>query len=107
MHRLGLTDLNRLERELIEFSKESHIALVLPCHINEVGTDALRLILSELHNVTYLKEIIVGIDGATLEQWQTARKTFSQLPACWSVTGRTVFISMIVAGTAAFQIWLR
>lgn len=80
LHRLGQTDLNRLERELNEFSKTSHIALVLPCHINEVGTDALRLILSELHNVTYLNEIIVGIDGATPEQWQTARKTFSQLP---------------------------
>lgn len=80
LHRLGLTDLNRLERDLNEFSKESHIALVLPCHINEVGTDALRLILSELHNVTYLREIIVGIDGANLEQWQVARKTFSQLP---------------------------
>lgn len=80
LHRLGLTDLDRLERELNEFSNQSHIALVLPCHINEIGTDALQSILSELRNVTYLREIIVGIDGANLEQWRTARRTFGQLP---------------------------
>jgi glucosyl-3-phosphoglycerate synthase len=80
LHRLGPTDLNRLERELNEFSSHSRIALVLPCHIDEVGTPALQLILSELHNVTYLSEIVVGIDGANLEQWQAARKAFAQLP---------------------------
>jgi glucosyl-3-phosphoglycerate synthase len=80
LHRLGHIDLNRLERELYEFRSSSRIALVLPCHINEVGTDALRLILSELHHVTYLHEIVVGIDGANLEQWQAAVRAFSQLP---------------------------
>lgn len=80
LHRLGQTDLNRLERELNDFSAHSRIALVLPCHVSEVGTPALQLILSELHNVTYLNEIIVGIDGASPEQWQAARKAFAQLP---------------------------
>ena len=80
LHRLGPTDLERLERELNEFSKESHIALVLPCHIHEVGTEALELLLSELQNVTYLREIVVGIDGAGPEQWQAARETFGRLP---------------------------
>lgn len=45
LHRLGNADLNRLERELTEFSSQSRIALVLPYHISEIGTDALRLIL--------------------------------------------------------------
>ena len=80
LHRLGPTDLGRLERELNEFSKESRIALVLPCHINEVGTEALELLLSELRNVTYLREIIVGIDGACPDRWQAARDTFGRLP---------------------------
>jgi len=80
LHRLGPTDLPRLERELNEFSKATQIALVLPCHINEVGTDALRSILSELRNVTYLSEIVVGIDGADPGQWRVARETFGALP---------------------------
>lgn len=80
LHRLGPTDLDRLERELNEFSKLSRIALVLPCLINEVGTPALDLLISELSNVTYLSEIVVGIDGADHKQWQEARKAFAQLP---------------------------
>ena len=65
LHRLGPTDLPRLERELQEFAKETPIALVLPCHINELGTKALKLIVRELRSVPYLKQIVVGIDGAT------------------------------------------
>jgi glucosyl-3-phosphoglycerate synthase len=40
LHRLGPTDLPRLERELQEFAKETPIALVLPCHVREVGTSS-------------------------------------------------------------------
>ena len=64
LHRLGPTDVPRLERDLREFAKETPIALVLPCHIREVGTRALRGIARELARVSYLKQIIVGIDGA-------------------------------------------
>src|SRR5512139_3001150 len=81
LHRLGPTDLPRLERELQEFAKETPIALVLPCHINEVGTKALRGIARELARVRYLKQIIVGIDGARgVRQWHKARHFFGQLP---------------------------
>jgi hypothetical protein len=37
LHRLGRTDLPRLERELTQFTAETPIALVLPCHIRELG----------------------------------------------------------------------
>jgi glucosyl-3-phosphoglycerate synthase len=80
LHRLGLTDLPRLERELCEFSQETPIALVLPCHIREVGTTALRLIARELKNAPYLKQIVVGIDGANKRGWKKARHFFDQLP---------------------------
>ncbi|MDD3179282.1 MAG: hypothetical protein PHQ04_02905 [Opitutaceae bacterium] len=81
LHRLGRTDLPRLERELIQFSQETPIALVLPCHVREIGTKALRGIIRELKSVPYLKQIIVGIDGATrLRDWQKARRCFRQLP---------------------------
>lgn len=80
LHRLGPPNLARLEREITEFSRETPIALVLPCHIREVGTRALRLIARELKNVGYLKQIVVGIDGANLRGWKKARRFFNQLP---------------------------
>ncbi len=81
IHRLGPTDLPRLERELTEFGQETPIALVLPCHIREVGTTALKGIVRELKHVPYLQQIVVGIDGAPgLRQWHKARRFFEQLP---------------------------
>ena len=81
IHRLGRPDVPRMERELVEFAKETPIALVLPCHIRELGTRALRGIARELRNVPYLKQIIVGIDGArSLRDWKRARTFFRQLP---------------------------
>jgi glucosyl-3-phosphoglycerate synthase len=65
---------------LREFAKETPIALVLPCHVREVGTKALKLIARELRNVPYLKQIIVGIDGANARGWKKARHFFAQLP---------------------------
>lgn len=80
LHRLGSTDLARLERDLQDYSKETPIALVLPCHIREVGTKALKLIARELKSVPYLTQIVVGIDGANARGWKKARHFFAQLP---------------------------
>lgn len=81
LHRLGKPDVPRLERDLETFAEETPIALVLPCHIRELGTSALSLIARELKGVRYLKQIVVGIDGATkARDFQRARKFFSRLP---------------------------
>jgi glucosyl-3-phosphoglycerate synthase len=81
LHRLGTPDVARLERELLEFASETPIALVLPCHIRELGSRALRVILRELRQVRYIRQIVVGIDGATrLKEWRRARNLFRGLP---------------------------
>lgn len=81
LHRLGKPDVPRLERDLEAFAEETPIALVLPCHIRELGTSALSLIARELKAVRYLKQIVVGIDGATkARDFQRARKFFARLP---------------------------
>ncbi|HXT41386.1 MAG TPA: glycosyl transferase [Candidatus Angelobacter sp.] len=80
LHRLGRPDVKRLEGELQMFAKEAPIALVLPCHAKELDTPALRAIVRELKNVTYLKQIVVGLDHATPRQWKSARSFFGQLP---------------------------
>jgi hypothetical protein len=56
------------------------IGLVLPCHIKEVGSKALKNIIKELKQVKYIKQIVVGIDGANLREFKKAKKTFSALP---------------------------
>ncbi len=80
LHRLGAPNVTRLERELVQFTEETPIALVLPCHVRELGTKALRHIMRELKSVAYLKQIIVGIDGADRRGWARARRVFGQLP---------------------------
>ena len=70
LHRLGPTNIARMEGELAEFAQETPIALVLPCHVRELGTKALRGIVRELRNVRYLKQIIVGLDGASVKDWR-------------------------------------
>jgi glucosyl-3-phosphoglycerate synthase len=81
LHRLGQPNVHRLEQELAQFAEETPIALVLPCHIKELGTKALKHILRELQSVQYLRQIVVGIDGATrLRDWRKACACFSRLP---------------------------
>lgn len=80
LHRLGAANLSRLESELVEFAEETPISLVLPCHARELGTKALRGIVRELRNVRYLKQIIVGVDGASAKEWRRAKKIFAALP---------------------------
>jgi glucosyl-3-phosphoglycerate synthase len=80
LHRLGTPDLPRLERELTAFSADRPISLVLPCHVRELGTPALRDVIAILKDVPYLRQIVIGIDGADAKDWQRARKMFASLP---------------------------
>src|SRR5262245_48637998 len=80
LHRLGRPDVDRLETQLAEFAQETPIALGLPGHAKELGTQALKLIVRELRNISYLKQIIVGVDHASLREWKKARRFFAQLP---------------------------
>ena len=81
LHRLGPPNVARLEAELCAFSAKTPIALVLPCHAREFGTPALERIVGELKGANFLRQIVVGIDGAdTAAKWTRARKSFGVLP---------------------------
>jgi glucosyl-3-phosphoglycerate synthase len=77
LHRLGGPGVERLEAQLRAFVREMPVALVLPCHVDEIGTPALRGILRELEEVDYLRQVVVGIDGADAGQWRRARQFFA------------------------------
>lgn len=78
LHRLGEPGVERLEAQLREFVQDMPIALVLPCHVDEIGTPALRGILRELEQVDYLRQVVVGIDGASAGDWRKACRFFAK-----------------------------
>ncbi len=69
-----------LETKLIKFSKQRPISLILPSLYSELQGPALANIVDELVKVPYLEEIIIGLDKATKEEFQHAKKYFSRLP---------------------------
>ena len=63
LHRLGRTDLTRLERELYSHAWVRPIALVLPCLYSELRDVALKGIIDALMGVKYLRQIVVSLSG--------------------------------------------
>jgi glucosyl-3-phosphoglycerate synthase len=63
LHRLGETDLDRLEHDLVSFAKERPIALVLPSLFAEIRGPALKGIIEELARVPYLSQAVVSLSG--------------------------------------------
>ncbi len=81
LHRLGASRVPELETELAQCARERPIALVLPCHVRDLGGRGLAAIARELAGVSYLHRIVVGLDGATRRaDWMVARAFFSRLP---------------------------
>jgi len=80
LHRLGQPNLKQLETELEETLLLRPIALVLPCLYSELEGEAMPRIAAELAEVRYLREIVVSLGRAGLEEFQQAKKFFAALP---------------------------
>jgi glucosyl-3-phosphoglycerate synthase len=80
LHRLVPGDLERLERELVMYSKQRPIALVLPALYSEFEGPAMPRIIEELRHVPYLRQIVVTVSRATPEQYARARQMMADLP---------------------------
>ena len=80
-HRLGALNLERLERELLEFNEHRPLALVLPTTPKELDSPALRGILANIKDIPYLNEIVVTL-GRTEDPGHFAqvKELFSILP---------------------------
>jgi glucosyl-3-phosphoglycerate synthase len=63
LHRLGRPNVESLERQLLVHSRTRPIALVLPCLISELRGPGLKGIVDTLRGVSYLRQIVVSIDG--------------------------------------------
>ncbi len=80
LHRLNKDNVDQLEEQLNEFSQNRPIALVLPCLYSELQRVALKNILENLKDITYLNEIVITIGRADEDQFKHAQEYFSVLP---------------------------
>ncbi|MCG8382627.1 MAG: glycosyl transferase [Gammaproteobacteria bacterium] len=79
-HNLNRRPIEALEEELLQFSKQRPMSLVLPSLFSELQAPALDNIVNELCKVPYLEEIVIGLDVASKEEFEYAKKYFSRLP---------------------------
>ena len=80
LHKLSDRSVADLEADILQFSDKRRLGLILPALYSELESDALANIINELKDVPYLSEIVIGLDGATREQWLHAKHYFSKLP---------------------------
>ncbi len=80
LHNLTKRSTSDLEAELTTFSETRPLGLILPSLFSELEGEALPDIISKIAEVPYLSQIVIGLDRASLEEYQHAIKFFSKLP---------------------------
>ncbi len=80
LHNLTKRSVEALETELMQFKQSRPMVLVLPCLYSELATEALANIVKELAKVSYLEEIVIGLDRANQREFEHALEYFSKLP---------------------------
>ena len=79
-HRFGPVNLERIEGELQEFNRHRPIALVLPSLYTELEGPAIKKIIEEIKEVSYLNEIVVTMGRTDEKQFKKAKEFFSVFP---------------------------
>jgi glucosyl-3-phosphoglycerate synthase len=80
LHRLGKPSLERLEGELLQFSRTRPIALVLPALYSEFEGPAMPGIVQELSKVKYLCEIVLVLDKASDKEFRQVKEFMAPIP---------------------------
>jgi glucosyl-3-phosphoglycerate synthase len=80
LHNLTNRHLADMEADLMKFSKQRPLGLLLPSLFSELEGEALPNIIQHLKAVPYLSEIVIGLDRADEDQYRHALSFFSELP---------------------------
>ena len=80
LHRLNTNGLDQIENDLVRFSRNTPIGLVLPALYSEFETPAMQRITEELRHVRYLRYVVVALGRASLAQYEHARTFFDDFP---------------------------
>ena len=85
LHDFGTKSTVEIETELLSFSKQRKMELILPCLYSELEGTALPKIVKEISKTKYLDHIIVGLDKANSKQAKKAWKFFKKLNIPFSI----------------------
>ena len=85
LHDFGTRSTAEIEKDLLKFSKERKMELILPCLYSELEGNALPNIVEEISKTKYLDHIIVGLDKANEKQAKEAWKFFKKLKTPFSL----------------------
>ena len=80
LHNLSRRPLKEVENELVQFSSQRPMCLILPSLFSELEGEALPRIVDHLVDVPYLNEVVIGLDRADEQQYRHAIRFFSRLP---------------------------
>ena len=85
LHDFGTKSLEQIEKELLGFSKERKMELILPCLYSELKGDALPNIVKEISKTNYLHHIIIGLDQASEAEARKAWTFFEKLETPFTI----------------------
>ena len=75
----------KLENDLISFSKDNPMELILPSLFSEIDGKALPNIINEINKTDFLNHIVIGLDKANHEEYKKAYNFFIKLKLPFSM----------------------
>ena len=85
LHDFSIRSTEEIEKDLLKFSKERKLELILPCLYSELEGNALPNIVNEISKTKYLNHVIIGLDQANKAQAKKAWKFFKKLKTPFSI----------------------
>ncbi len=79
LHDFGTKSTTEIEKDLLSFSKERKMELILPCLYSELEGSALPNIVEQISKTKYLNHVIIGLDKASESQAREAWKFFKKI----------------------------
>ena len=85
LHDFKTRSTNEIEIDLLKFSKERKMELILPSLYSELEGTALPKIVEEISKTKYLNHIIIGLDKANENQAKNSWKFFKKLKTPFTI----------------------
>ena len=79
LHDFGTKSTTEIEKDLLSFSKERKMELILPCLYSELEGSALPNIVNQISKTKYINHVIIGLDKASESQAKKAWKFFKKI----------------------------
>ena len=75
----------KIENDLMKFSKDNPMELILPCLFSEISGKALPKIIDEINKTKFLNHIVIGLDRANKNQYKESSNFFKNLKTSHSI----------------------